>query len=245
METYQVPRHWVSEVPFTHKDLVEIISEDDDEDIPSMLSGASSFGEGSMSRFFRGRVRWRRNLVHGKGPGEAQRPFRHPIRGFGPLPSAPNSYYPQVNRPFVISFPERREKILKAVNEKIDSVIPEPYHTMEKTGKIVIPEVEIEVRQTFDDKCKAVLQWSESSQGIHNHEGTLRVDLWNPGQREKMGMEPDEAKCVNPGDLKVLGSPFSSRTLKKGSVLHVPKGWLLLISNVDNLPHTTVAFSMN
>jgi len=221
------PQSWTVEVPFTLEDLIEIVKEEDSPD--HLRAGMSSLDSSSMSRFFRGRVRWRRGLVN-------SRTHHHPIRGYGPRPAAPNRYDPEPNHPFVVTFPGRRERILRVADEKIDSLIPEPFKSLEKEGRITIPEVSVDLLQTFDDGCSAVLQTASSGQVIHNHEGILEVDLWKPGS-----LSISSPTCTIPS----LPKPDLTKTLKKGSVLHIPKGWTSLTKDVDSSPHTAVSFSFH
>lgn len=125
----------------------------------------------------------------------------------------------------------------------VKSYIPEPFSTMERDGSIVIPDADVLVRHAFDKVCAHILHKASDHLVLHNVEGTLKAYIWPPGVLDHMISNNTVQRCI--GSLPELAKehpPQQEVDLNENEVLHVPKGWVVGLQDVDSSPHTLVSF---
>lgn len=214
-----------------------------DEESPYRTGGLSPYQFGT-SQFSRSRVRYRRELVQpsAKNPW-APRPQRTMMRPApNAMPARKTSMWQEPNMPFSIQFPSRVESMLFR-DPLLSTYIPEPFATMDRDGSILIPDVDLLVRHSFDKTCKHLLHRALENLVIHNVEGSLKAYLWKPGSLEGEFAKNQIQKCVESlPDLAAKIAPYKQKLVEDGDVLHIPKGWFVGMEDVDDTPHTMVSF---
>jgi hypothetical protein len=158
------------------------------------------------------------------------------------LPQRRTTLWGQRNVPFTIQYPSRVESMI-LYDPMIQTYIPEPFSTMERDGSIVIPDADVLVKHNFDRTCGHLLHKAAENLVIHNVEGRLKAYLWKPGSLGHVFSRDEIQKCVE--SLPALAArvkPEKVSDLKENEVLHIPKGFVVGLQDIDTHPHTLVSF---